>query len=79
MFLLCDLQGGLLQDEQIAVIANPVIHSRRGEFGGSDLGPTGMSCVFASHECNEFCGPNWTKPRHRDHHYDVTDRTTVMY
>lgn len=59
-FVLCDLQGGIYQDE--IVLSDPVILSRTREYGVTDLGPEGISSFFSQHSCNGFCRPNWTKP-----------------
>ncbi|OKL56050.1 hypothetical protein UA08_08609 [Talaromyces atroroseus] len=58
--LLCDLQGGIYQNE--AILTDPAILSRNHRFGGSDTGPEGMKAFFAEHRCNKFCNPKWPLP-----------------
>jgi hypothetical protein len=60
MYLLCDLQGGTYRDG--AILTDPVVQSRRREFGPTDLGASGISTFFSRHSCNRFCRANWTKP-----------------
>ncbi|KAH3766461.1 transient receptor potential cation channel subfamily M member 7 [Pelomyxa schiedti] len=59
--LLCDLQGGVYRDA--AVISDPVIMSATRSFGVTDLGPQGINDFFVHHECNDYCRPEWWKPR----------------
>ena len=61
MFVLCDLQGGT--NSNGAILTDPVILSRRRDFGVTDLGPDGIINFFGYHTCNEFCRSAWTKPR----------------
>ena len=39
-YLLCDLQGGLFRDG--AILSDPVIMSRYGQYGPTDMGPEGI-------------------------------------
>lgn len=59
--LLCDLQGNLSRNGP--VITNPAVCSRTEQYGISDLGTVGIRNFFAHHKCNEYCSPNWIKPR----------------
>lgn len=58
--VLCDLQGGFYRD--FAVLTDPVICSRSGEYGPNDLGKKGIYNFFAHHECSEFCREEWGRP-----------------
>jgi hypothetical protein len=44
------------------VLSDPVILSRTGDYGVTDLGRDGISSFFSQHDCNQHCRPNWTKP-----------------
>ncbi|CAI6083854.1 unnamed protein product [Clonostachys chloroleuca] len=59
-FVLCDLQGGVYRRE--IVLSDPVILSRKREYGVTDLGPEGISSFFYQHNCNSFCSPQWKRP-----------------
>jgi hypothetical protein len=74
-YLLCDLQGGIYRDG--AILSDPVIHSRRRDFGVTDLGPEGMSTFFSRHRCNEFCNQSWTRPKDRNAYYQVQSGSTM--
>jgi hypothetical protein len=74
-FLLCDLQGGLYRDGPI--LSDPVVHSRQGKFGVTDLGPRGISSFFSGHVCNKFCKSNWTKPRDRTAYFAAQEGTSM--
>lgn len=74
MYLLCDLQGGLYRDG--AILTDPVIHSRRQEYGATDLGPEGISTFFHHHRCNQYCHTNWTVPRDKTAYYRTYKGTT---
>jgi hypothetical protein len=58
--LLCDLQGGRYSSSY--VLTDPVVMSRAGDYGVTDLGSKGISNFFSQHKCNEFCRPTWKKP-----------------
>lgn len=75
-YVLCDLQGGIYQHE--VVLSDPVILSRRREYGVTDLGPDGISSFFSQHECNNFCRPNWTKPANPVQHFRPVPGTTMI-
>jgi len=60
-YLLCDLQGG--RSGGCYVLTDPVILSRRKEFGATDLGEKGINNFMAYHQCGRFCDPNWKMPR----------------
>lgn len=59
--LLCDLQGGVYERE--IILTDPVVLSRDGRFGVTDLGPDGIQTFFAHHRCNRYCDPRWARPR----------------
>jgi len=75
-FVLCDLQGGIYADG--IVLTDPVILSRRKQYGVTDLGPEGISTFFARHECNEFCRSSWSKPRDARVYFDAQHGTSMM-
>jgi hypothetical protein len=75
-YVLCDLQGGIYQQE--VVLSDPVILSRNGEYGVTDLGPDGISSFFSQHDCNSFCRPNWTKPANPVQHFRPVPGTTMI-
>ncbi|KAI5863733.1 kinase-like domain-containing protein [Durotheca rogersii] len=75
-FVLCDLQGGIYQRE--VVLSDPVILSRRRDYGVTDLGPDGISSFFSHHTCNRFCRPNWAKPWNPVARYDPVPGTTMI-
>ena len=48
-------------------LTDPAINSRRvGEYGLTDMGPSGIAAFFRSHECNQYCKSNWLTPRAQD-------------
>ena len=75
-YLLCDLQGGIYQQE--AVITDPVILSKTREYGVTDLGPEGISSFFSQHTCNPYCHPNWIKPNRPVQHFHPLSGTTMV-
>lgn len=75
-YVLCDLQGGIYQHE--VVLSDPVILSRGGEYGVTDLGPDGISSFFSQHTCNEYCRPNWTQPANPVRHFVPVAGTTMI-
>lgn len=75
-FVLCDLQGGIYQRE--VVLSDPVILSRRREYGVTDLGPEGIDSFFHQHECNSFCRPHWTQPSRPAQYFRPTPGTTMI-
>ena len=75
-YVLCDIQGGIYKHE--VVLSDPVILSRKGEFGVTDLGPRGISSFFSQHTCNNFCRPNWTKPANPWQHFRPIPGTTMI-
>jgi hypothetical protein len=75
-YVLCDLQGGVYQRE--VVLSDPVILSRRGEFGVTDLGPEGISSFFYQHECSGYCRPHWTRPSNPVQHYRPIMGTSMI-
>ncbi|OTA06565.1 elongation factor 2 kinase, putative [Trichoderma parareesei] len=74
-YVLCDLQGGIYQHE--VVLSDPVILSRRREFGVTDLGPHGISSFFSTHEC-DICHPNWTRPANPAQYFRPERGTFMM-
>lgn len=75
-YVLCDLQGGIYQHE--VVLSDPVILSRRREYGVTDLGPDGISSFFSNHDCNEFCRPHWTLPANPVRYFRPVMGTTMI-
>lgn len=59
--LLCDLQGGRSSGHY--VLTDPVILSRRKEFGVTDLGEKAIDNFMAYHQCGRFCKPSWRMPQ----------------
>lgn len=59
-YLLCDLQGGRYSGYYI--LTDPVILSKKKDFGGTDLGQEGIDNFMAHHQCGRFCSPNWKMP-----------------
>ncbi|TFB03107.1 hypothetical protein CCMA1212_004516 [Trichoderma ghanense] len=74
-YVLCDLQGGVYQRE--IVLSDPVILSRRREFGVTDLGPHGISSFFSTHEC-DYCHPSWTRPANAAQYFRPERGTLMM-
>ncbi|KAL2178438.1 kinase-like domain-containing protein [Thermothelomyces heterothallicus CBS 202.75] len=74
--VLCDLQGGIYQHE--LVLSDPVILSRTGDYGVTDLGRDGISSFFSQHDCNQYCRPNWTKPANPQLHFRPVPGTTML-
>ncbi|KAG7284876.1 hypothetical protein NEMBOFW57_009491 [Staphylotrichum longicolle] len=74
--VLCDLQGGICQHE--LVLSDPVILSRTGDYGVTDLGRDGISSFFSQHDCNQHCRPNWTKPANPRLHFNPVPGTTML-
>eukprot|EP00961_Rhodomonas_salina_P135874 1827896-Rhodomonas_salina.1 len=75
-FVLCDLQGGFCGGG--VVLSDPVINSRRKQYGVTDLGKAGISSFFSRHRCNEFCRPHWTKPCRAVAHFPSQQSTTMI-
>jgi hypothetical protein len=75
-YVLCDLQGGIYRRE--IVLSDPVILSRRREYGVTDLGPVGISSFFSQHACNNYCRPNWSAPAQVVRHYRPVPSTTMI-
>lgn len=65
--VICDLQGGVYMDG--FAITDPVILSRHGNYGPTDLGADGISSFFARHVCNSFCRDHWASPRQPIPHF----------
>ncbi|KAK4099158.1 kinase-like protein [Parathielavia hyrcaniae] len=74
--VLCDLQGDIYQRE--IVLSGPVILSRTREYGGTDLGPEGISSFSSQHRCNNYCRSHWTKPFNPRQYYDPVPGTTMI-
>lgn len=75
-YVLCDLQGGVYQQE--IVLSDPVILSRNREYGVTDLGPDGISTFFYEHYCNDYCRPTWTSPANSQPYYKPVPGTTMV-
>jgi len=76
MFVLCDIQGGIYQNE--VVLSDPAILSRNRDYGVTDLGPEGISSFFSTHTCNSYCRPNWTLPANPVRHFQPRMGTTML-
>lgn len=76
-FVLCDLQGGCYRDG--IILTDPVIMSRDGRFGATDLGPDGISTFFYYHTCTDYCDDRWTQPRNQRPVYRQTSHTTMSF
>lgn len=74
-FVLCDLQGGVYEDS--VVLSDPVVLSRDGRFGVTDLGSDGISSFFSCHHCNEFCKSDWSKPANPIRYYAPQEGTSM--
>lgn len=74
-FVLCDLQGGFYRDG--IILTDPVILSRNGRYGATDLGAKGISSFFYHHRCNRFCRPEWTEPRDKHPYHAMTSHTFI--
>jgi len=45
-------------------LTDPAINSQRaGQYGATDLGPSGIASFFHTHECNQFCSKKWLWPK----------------
>ena len=73
--LLCDLQGG--RYESCYVLTDPVIMSRSGGYGVTDLGAHGISNFFAHHKCGKFCSPTWRKEQKPRACFKAVEGTTM--
>lgn len=71
-YVLCDLQGGVMEGGKGVILTDPVILSRDREFGVTDLGAEGISTFFARHRCTKFCREHWQhrrlQPTTQDYH-----------
>jgi hypothetical protein len=79
--LLCDLQGGIQSQggrPKQAVLTDPVMMSRSRAYGVTDLGTEGILTFFHNHECNEYCKPHWSLPRHTEQYFKTSGGTTMM-
>jgi hypothetical protein len=73
--LLCDVQGGASMQTPESTgnmalhsnglfLTDPAINSQRpGQYGMTDLGPSGIASFFHTHKCNQFCQKNWLWPK----------------
>lgn len=61
-FVLCDLQGAILDSGDAAVITDPAIISRDMSYGSTDMGIDGIDSFFYEHQCNAYCNDDWRKP-----------------
>ena len=73
--LLCDLQGG--RYDTCYVLTDPVVMSRTGVYGATDLGANGISNFFFHHKCNQFCKPHWRKVQAAQSHFNRVPGTTM--
>eukprot|EP00971_Amphidinium_carterae_P010282 203148-Amphidinium_carterae.1 len=85
--LVCDLQGHrgrpggptAAGSDVYYMLTDPVVLSRKQQFGCTDLGQQGIETWFANHKCNELCrghGLNHQVPKRRNHHYALRRGTT---
>ena len=74
--VLCDLQGG--RYDTCYVLTDPVIMSRTGTYGTTDLGAHGISNFFFHHKCNQFCKAHWKKGQAPRSHFNKVAGTTMM-
>ena len=77
--VLCDLQGGVVWTKKTKgiILTDPVILSRSGSYGLTDLGQDGISTFFSRHVCNSYCRSHWAKPRAATAHYPASASTTM--
>ncbi|KAF8979197.1 hypothetical protein BGZ46_005706 [Entomortierella lignicola] len=75
-FALCDLQGGIYSDGLI--LTDPVVMSRDGRFGPTDLGKDGIENFFALHTCSNYCRSSWSRPANRNQIFQPIKGTTMM-
>jgi len=77
-YVLCDLQGGVMDGGKSVILTDPVILSRDREFGVTDLGSEGISTFFARHNCTKFCREHWHQPRKQLIYFGANVGTTMM-
>ncbi|KAH3852725.1 hypothetical protein DPMN_095239 [Dreissena polymorpha] len=58
-FVVCNLQG--VEDQCVYTLTNPVIHSKDGTYGDTDLGSDGIDAFFHHHVCTVLCS-NLARP-----------------
>lgn len=75
-YVLCDLQEGVYRD--FVVLTDPVVLSKKIEFGVTDLGPEGISSFFHEHTCNKYCRSDWLLPSHTRRHFKPIPGTTMV-
>ncbi|KAK3354029.1 kinase-like domain-containing protein [Lasiosphaeria hispida] len=75
-YVLCDLQGGIYQNE--VILSDPAILSRNREYGVTDLGSEGISSFFSQHECSGYCRPNWTRPSNPVRYFEPRMGTSML-
>lgn len=75
-YVLCDIQGGF--QSRSLVLSDPVILSRTGKFGVTDLGPEGISTFFYWHRCNNYCQPHWRRPKNPSQHFNTVSGTSML-
>lgn len=73
--VLCDLQGGVRHD--CIILSDPVILSKSGDYGATDLGWKGIESFFKRHVCTEYCRPDWRKPTKPKRHFMAMKGTAV--
>ncbi|KAI1479115.1 kinase-like protein [Daldinia eschscholtzii] len=72
--VLCDLQGGIYRHE--AILSDPVILSRKQEYGQPDFGTSGIRSFFSRHRCTVYCRQGWAWPTDVAQIYDPVPRTS---
>lgn len=73
-YVVCDLQGGRYPD--CYVLTDPVVLSRRKEFGPTDLGQAGIENFFQHHVCGRCCHRHWKFPKKTASHGIVPVQST---
>jgi hypothetical protein len=76
-FLLCDLQGGVIENG--AVITDPIIMSTSKEYGPADLGDEGISTFFANHTCNKMCDAKWIIPNDKKRYFEKRKGSSIDF
>ncbi|CAK9022877.1 unnamed protein product [Durusdinium trenchii] len=59
-YLVCDLQGHF--DGESYLLTDPVVLSKKEEFGVTDGGQMMIENFFGHHVCGRYCNPRWGKP-----------------
>lgn len=55
-YLLCDIQGGIREEEKLIILSDPAILTSEGrQFGCSDTGGKAIRNFFYNHKCSSLC------------------------